>query len=167
MICFPDCTYLCASGLHWNKRRPERALLTEAALEFVRLLMGADIPKIAIENPVGCISSRIRQPDQIIQPFQFGEDASKGTCLWLKGLPKLRHTQYCPPRMVCSCGIVYRYEDEFKHGCPTCGAGNARPRWANQTDSGQNKIAPGPQRATNRARTYPGIAAAMAAQWSF
>lgn len=164
---FPDCTYLCSSGLHWNKRRPARAELTEKALEFVAVLMGANIPRIGVENPVGCISSRIRKPDQIIQPYQFGDDASKTTCLWLKGLPLLTidPDKYFPPRMVCSCGKVYKYEQEFKHGCPACGAGNAKPRWSNQTDSGQNKIAPGPKRATNRARTYPGIAVAMAAQW--
>ena len=69
MIAHPPCTYLAVSGLHWNKRRPERAKLTEDALDFVRLLLDAPIKKIALENPVGCISSRIRKPDQIIQPL--------------------------------------------------------------------------------------------------
>lgn len=87
MIAHPPCTYLCSSGLHWNTRRPERAILTEEALLFVRTLLDAPIPRIALENPVGCISTRIRKPEQIIQPWMFGEDASKGTCLWLKGLP--------------------------------------------------------------------------------
>jgi hypothetical protein len=86
MIAHPDCTYLCSSGLHWNKRVPGREALTEQALEFVQLLIDAPIHRIAIENPIGCIGTRIRKPDQIIQPYQFGEDASKATCLWLKNL---------------------------------------------------------------------------------
>jgi len=92
MIAHPPCTYLCSSGLHWNKRRPGRDEQTEEALGFVRLLLDADIPRIALENPIGCISSRIRKPDQIIQPWQFGHPESKSTCLWLKGLPKLQPT---------------------------------------------------------------------------
>ncbi len=90
MIAHPPCTYLCSSGLHWNKRRPERAAQTEEALEFVRFLLEAPISRIALENPIGCISTRIRKQDQVIQPWQFGDDASKKTALWLKGLPKLK-----------------------------------------------------------------------------
>ena len=82
----PPCTYLSVSGLFRNLRDPVRAEKTEAALEFVRLLLAAPIPRIALENPVSCISSRIRKPDQTIQPYEFGHDASKRTCLWLKGL---------------------------------------------------------------------------------
>lgn len=89
MIAFPDCTYLCSSGMHWTTRGLRDPALTESALDFVRLLLNAPIPRIAIENPVGVISSRIRKPDQIVQPWQFGDDASKKTCLWLKGLPAL------------------------------------------------------------------------------
>lgn len=92
LIAHPPCTYLAVSGLHWNTKRPERAALTEDALEFVRELFDAPVAKIALENPVGCISTRIRKPDQIIQPWQFGHDASKATCLWLKGLPPLTPT---------------------------------------------------------------------------
>jgi len=90
MIAHPPCTYLCSSGLHWNKKRPERAAQTEEALQFVRLLLDANIPRIALENPIGCISTQIRKQDQIVQPWQFGENASKKTALWLKGLPKLK-----------------------------------------------------------------------------
>ena len=139
-IFFPPCTYLCSSGLHWNKRTPGRADKTEEALEFVKLLMNAPIPRIAIENPIGCISSRIRKPDQIIQPWQFGHPESKATCLWLKGLPKLVPTDILPK--------------------PASG------RWANQTPSGQNKLGPSGNRALLRGLTYPGIAEAMADQWS-
>ena len=142
MIAHPPCTYLSVSGLHWNKRRPGRAAQTEAALEFVHLLMAAPIPMIAIENPVGAVSSRIRRPDQIIQPHEFGEDASKATCLWLKGLPPLMPVEMAAPRWV-----------------------NGKPRWGNQTDSGQNRLAPSPDRWKERSRTYQGIADAMAAQW--
>ena len=89
MIAFPPCTYLCSSGLHWNKRVPGRAEQTEAALAFVRLLLDAPNGRIALENPIGCISTRIRPPSQTIQPWQFGHGETKATCLWLKGLPKL------------------------------------------------------------------------------
>lgn len=147
MIGFPECTYLCGSGIHWNKRRPERATKTEKAVEFFRLLYDAPIPLIALENPVGIISSRIRKPDQIIQPFQFGEDASKSTCLWLKGLPKLVGTDWVNPRVV-------NFPDK-----PSV------RRWSNQTDSGQNKLGPSETRAKTRSLTYQGIADAMAAQW--
>lgn len=138
-IFHPPCTYLAVSGLHWNKRVPGRAEKTEEALEFVRRLMDAPIPRIAVENPVSCISSRIRKPDQIIQPWWFGEDASKKTCLWLKDLPPLVATNRLP--------------------------GDEHTRRANQTPSGQNKLGPSPDRWKERSRTYQGIADAMAAQW--
>jgi hypothetical protein len=142
MIAHPPCTYLCSSGLHWNKRRPERAQMTEDALQFVRTLLNAPIPRIALENPIGAISTRIRKPDQTIQPYQFGHDASKSTCLWLKGLPPLRPTQMIQPRII-----------------------NGKPRWGNQTDSGQNKLPPSADRWKIRSETYQGIASAMAEQW--
>jgi hypothetical protein len=142
MIAHPPCTYLCSSGLHWNKRIPDRAQKTEEALEFVQVLLDAPIPKIALENPIGCISTRIRKPDQTIQPYQFGDDASKATCLWLKGLPPLRATQFVEPRIV-----------------------NGKPRWANQTDSGQNRLPPRADRWKIRSETYVGIAEAMVSQW--
>lgn len=142
MIAHPPCTYLCSSGLHWNKRRPDRAAQTEAALTFVQALLDAPIPRIALENPVGCIGTRIRKADQTIQPWQFGHDASKATCLWLKGLPPLTPTQTIAPRIV-----------------------NGRKRWGNQTDSGQNKLPPSADRWKIRSATYQGIADAMAAQW--
>ena len=142
MIAHPPCTYLCSSGLHWNKRRPERAAQTEQALEFVRALLSAPISRIALENPIGCISTRIRPPDQTIQPWQFGHDASKATCLWLIGLPALRPTLQIEPRMV-----------------------GGLKRWANQTDSGQNRLPPSADRWKIRSATYAGIAEAMADQW--
>lgn len=172
-IFFPDCTYLTVSvngpithgcNLYTAKEGQRRR---NQAIEFFMLLARTRIERVAIENPVGIMSTEWRKPDQIIQPYEFGEDASKKTCLWLKNLPHLLRTKYVNPRMVCACGKVYRYEDEFKHGCPDCVAGKAKPRWSNQTDSGQNKLAPSVTRAADRARTYPGVAAAMAEQWNF
>lgn len=142
MIAHPPCTYLSVAGMHWTKRGLRDPQHTEDALDFVRRLMGAPIERIALENPVSVISSRIRKPDQIIQPYNFGDDASKATCLWLKNLPPLRPTAFVEPRMV-----------------------NGRPRWGNQTDSGQNKLAPSKDRWKERSRTYQGIAAAFASQW--
>lgn len=167
MIAHPPCTYLTVAGLHWNSRTPGRAKKTEDALQFFRLLLDAAIPLKAIENPISCVSSRIRKPDQIIQPWQFGEDASKATCLWLVGLPPLviDPAAAFPPRMVC-CGAVLA-DEVGRYGCPNCNGENAaRPRWSNQTNSGQNKLAPSPDRWKERSRTYPSIAAAMADQWS-
>ncbi len=92
IIAFPPCTYLCSSGLHWNKRRPERAILTDKAFEFFMEIANADCDRIAIENPIGCVSTRWRKPDQIVQPWMFGHGETKATCLWLKGLPKLTPT---------------------------------------------------------------------------
>lgn len=142
MVAHPPCTYLSVSGMHWTTRGLRDPQLTEDALEFVRLLMGAPIPRIAVENPISVISSRIRVPNQIVQPWQFGHDASKKTCLWLKGLPKLEPTEVIEPRIV-----------------------DGKKRWGNQCDSGQNKLAPSPDRWKERSKTYSGIAAAMAAQW--
>jgi hypothetical protein len=89
MIAHPPCTHLAVSGARWfHLKLQEQA----DALDFVRLLMGSPIPRIAVENPVSIISSRIRKPDQIIQPWQFGHGETKATCLWLKGLPKLKPT---------------------------------------------------------------------------
>ena len=104
--------------------------------------MDAPIHMIALENPIGCISTRIRKSDQIIQPWQFGSDASKATCIWLKNLPLLVPTKIYPPRIV-----------------------NGKKRWGNQVDSGQNKLAPTDDRWKIRSRTYQGIADAMAQQW--
>ena len=140
MIAHPPCTYLCSSGLHWNKRRPERAALTEDALTFVLRLWDAPIKKMAIENPVGCLSTRFKPPTQIIQPYQFGHPESKATCLWLQGLPRLTPTNIMQ--------------------LPASG------RWDNQTASGQNSLPPSADRWKIRSLTYIGIAEAMAEQWS-
>lgn len=154
-IFHPSCTYLTGSaawafgdGPYHQKVKPgtlvgqARREARERALCDVRRLMSAPIPRIAIENPVGAISGAIRKPCQTIQPYQFGDDASKRTCLWLKNLPHLTPTQYVAPRLV-----------------------DGKPRWANQTDSGQNRLSPSADRWSQRSVTYPGIAAAMVDQW--
>jgi len=89
MVAHPPCTHLCVSGARWFAAKHDEQA---AALEFVEALMGAPIPRIALENPIGVISSRIRPPDQIIQPWDFGHGENKATCLWLKGLPPLMST---------------------------------------------------------------------------
>jgi hypothetical protein len=162
MIAHPPCTHLAVSGARWFREKQEEQ---KKALEFVRDLMAAPIERICIENPISIISSRIRKPDQIIQPWQFGHDASKSTCLWLKNLPRLLPTKIIEPNYGCSCG--YRFAKELgKHGCPNCcGDAKARLIWGNQTPTGQNKLGPSPERAKDRSRTYLGIAEAMAEQW--
>ena len=90
MVAFPPCTHLAVSGARWFKDKQKEQ---EEALDFVRILLDANIPKIALENPVSVISTRIRKPDQIIQPWQFGHGETKTTCLWLKNLPKLIPTK--------------------------------------------------------------------------
>lgn len=139
MIAHPPCTYLAVSGMHWTTRGLRDPQLTEGALDFVRLLFDAPIDRICLENPVSIISSRIRKPDQVVQPWWFGEDASKKTCLWLKNLPLLVATNPLP--------------------------GDNKTRRANQTASGQNKLPPSKDRWKIRSKTYEGIAEAMASQW--
>jgi len=136
MIAHPPCTHLAVSGARYFAQKVQEQA---AALDFVRFLMDAPIPRICIENAISVISTRIRKPDQIIQPWQFGHPESKRTCLWLKGLPKLVATQVLQ--------------------LPASG------RWQNQTASGQNRLPPSPDRWKERSRTYQGIADAMAAQW--
>jgi len=143
MIAHPPCTYLSVSGMHWTTRGLRNPQLTEDALEFVKQLMNAPIKRIAIENPISVISSRIRKPDQIIQPYMFGHDASKKTCLWLKNLSKLQPTSMVEPITI-----------------------NGKYRWGNQTKSGQNKLGPSADRWKIRSETYQGIASAMAKQWN-
>jgi len=161
MVAHPPCTYLSVSGMHWTKRGLRDPQLTEDALAFVQLLLNAPIERVALENPISVISSRIRKPDQIVQPWQFGHDASKKTCLWLKNLPPLMPTTQIMPRMIC-CGASIA----DKYGCPNCNGDKiAKPRWGNQTDSGQNRLPPSDDRWKIRSATYAGIAQAMAEQW--
>lgn len=150
-ICHPTCRFLSSSGLHWNRRgvivdgRP-RAEHTEEAIAFaVEMAETPHADRTVMENPVGCLSTRYREPDQYFQPYQFGDNASKKTCLWLRGVTPIPidSAKFYPPRIV-----------------------NGKSRWGNQTDSGQNKLAPSADRWKQRSETYPGFAAAAAAHWS-
>jgi hypothetical protein len=148
MIAHPPCTYLAVSGNRWlyNKdgsKNEERWANRREALDFVRLLINAPINKIAIENPVSCISSEIRKPDQIIQPWQFGDEAQKTTCLWLKNLPKLN------PTKIVGKGKMVTYK-----------SGNTMPKW--YADAFR---LPKAERQKLRSKTFQGIADAMAEQW--
>lgn len=168
----PDCTFLTNSaewaysdpdydrypGVGYHQRVKPDTLVGAArrgardrALDEVRRLLGCGIPRVGLENPRGSIGTRVRAADQVIQPFWFGDDASKWTCLWLRGWPKLTidPAQRVAGRMV-----------EWPRG-----SGKMVERWANQTDSGQNKLTPSDDRWADRAITYEGIARAIAAQW--
>lgn len=153
-IFHPTCTYLTISaewaygdGPYHQKVKPEtlvgaaRREAREKALDDVSRIFALKIKRKCIENPIGAIS-RIRKPTQVIQPHWFGDDASKATCLWLDGLMPLRGVNHVAPRYV-----------------------NGKPRWANQTDNGQNRLSPSPERWKERSRTYTGIADAMAETW--
>lgn len=155
-VLHPMCTYLTVSaawaygdGPYHQKVKPgtlvgaARRAARDEALENFRRLLELPFP-VAIENPgASFVAKAIRRPDQIIHPHQFGDDASKATGFWLsEGVPLLEPTAQVKPRMV-----------------------DGRPRWANQTDSGQNKLSPSANRWLERSATYPGIASAMGDQW--
>lgn len=155
VILHPDCTYLTSSGLHWNSNQKSPRFggrQTEEALAFVQELIDrtGHIGRVVFENPQGCIGTRIRPADQYVQPYQFGDDASKKTGLWLKGVKPLA----IDPRARCAGRMV-----EWP-----IGSGKMVERWANQTDSGQNRLAPSADRWKLRSATYPGIAEAFT-QW--
>jgi site-specific DNA-cytosine methylase len=137
MIAHPPCTHLAVSGARWFKDKAEQQ---RESLEFVRMLMDAPIPRICIENPVSIISSHIRKPDQVIQPWQHGHEATKTTCLWLKSLSLL-----VPTNIV---GKGARHVTK---------SGKSLPSWYN--------LPPSADRWKIRSATFPGIAAAMAQQW--
>lgn len=135
MVSHPPCTHLAVSGARWFKDKQQEQA---EALDFVRLLLDAPIEKIALENPVSVISSKIRKPDQIVQPFWFGHPETKATCLWLKNLPPIK-----PTNDVC---------DDMM----------ALPK---KIRSRVHYMSPGPERWKQRSTTFEGIAQAMAEQW--
>lgn len=140
MIAHPPCTHLAVSGArHFYKKQNEQ----KEALDFVRKLMDANIKYIAIENPVSIISSQIRKPDQIIQPYYFGDPFQKTTCLWLKNLPQLKHTN------IVEKGEMVKFA-----------SGKVMPKWY----SDLSKLKP-KERMKARSKTFDGIAQAFAQQW--
>jgi hypothetical protein len=151
MIAFPPCTYLTLTGNKWFKpefsnRFPTRNQDRKNAIKFFMNLVNLPIPKIAIENPIGVMSSFYRTPDQIIQPWEYGHKTTKATCLWLKGLPMLRPTN-----------IVDKGEVVISK------SGNRMSRWYYETSKLPIK---GGIRAKARSVTFQGIADAMANQWN-
>lgn len=162
MIAHPPCTYLSVSGARWyyhpedkdlpiEQRRPHpnfpnRAQDRKDAIEFFLALANADIPRIAIENPVGIMSKLFHKPQQIVQPYWFGDEATKTTCLWLKNLPNLE-----PTKMV------------GKGERVVLSSGKSLPKW--YSDSFNTKIST-EMRRTLRSKTFQGFAEAMAEQWS-
>jgi len=140
MIAHPPCTYLANSGVRWLYEQETRWKDMIWGAVFFRNLLEAPIPRICVENPVVHRYARLiigRSHDQTIQPYEFGHDASKRTCLWLKGLPPLQPTNIIE-----------------------------KERYANQTPSGQNKLGPSPDRGKKRSKFYEGVAKAMAEQWT-
>jgi len=153
MIAFPTCTYLTVTANKWFKDQParksgalvgaERRSAREEAVLFFMILANTDIDKIAIENPVGVMSSRWRKPDQIICPTMFGHKEPKKTCLWLKNVPKLTPTNIVKPE----------YHE--------CASGKRMPKWYAYADKSKGQA----ERAKIRSKTFPGVAKAMSAQW--
>lgn len=169
-IFHPPCRYLSNSGVHLLKKEPGRWEKMIDAARFFKLLLDCNIPKICVENPVMHsygINHIGTNYTQTIQPYNFGDDASKRTCLWLKDLPKLIDTEFIKPDYICSCGYRFEY-DLGKYGCPNCNGccGAARQIWGNQTKGGQNKLPPSKTRSQDRSRTFAGIAQALAIQFT-
>jgi len=156
-VFFPDCTYLTVTANKWLKDQPERASgalvgaarrsAREDAISFFIRLYNCDIPLIAMENPVGCISSVFKKPTQIIQPYEYGFPETKKTCLWLQGLPALKPTNVVEP--------VFKIANGKKYS----------PTHYNPTDENGNRCVTRQDRAKIRSKTYAGIAEAMAQQW--
>lgn len=171
MIAHPPCTFLTVSNTYISRGctlyTPEQAAKKQRkAVLFFMKIAEAPIPRIVIENPIGIMSTVYRKPDQIIQPWQFGEPESKATCLWLKNMPRLKTNNFATIEFYrCSCGNKFPAE-YGKYGC-SCGTLRpAKPLWNNQTVSGQNKLVPSDNRSEERSKTYKGIADMMACQWN-
>ena len=156
ILAFPPCTYLTVAGNRYfnveryGEKALERIKNSEEAADFFMKFVNADCEKIAIENPVGRMNTLYRKPDQIINPFNFGHPVAKKTCLWLKGLPLLRHTEEVQPELIHSKG---------KSG------GYSGPSWYVTDENGKILSWNDPRTAKARSKTYPGIAKAMAEQW--
>lgn len=167
-LMFPECRNLCSSGQHRTGKPGQRTQkdVDDAIGFFLRCVALAEqLPVAVIENSIGIMSTIYRKPNQIIQPWMFGEDASKATCLWFFGdVPRLKVTKFISPRMVCQkCKFTSEYFGVMKDIC--CCGGSVLPRWSNQTDTGQNRLPPSVDRSARRADFYPGVADAMVQQW--
>ena len=158
ILAFPPCTYLTVAGNRWfdvekyKDKAVERMKSRETAKQFFMAFANADCPKIAIENPVGIMSTQYRRPDQIIQPWMFGHNASKGTCLWLKGLPRLHPTD------------IVVDKDKRKENQLVDSDGKLSG-FMTRDERGKLLQWNDPKTAKLRSKTFPGIARAMAEQW--
>lgn len=154
LVAFPPCTYLAGSGWHWNYSKVGRHASSLRAADFAeKLFFSKNAKRVCLENPVGKLSAFIGPPSQVIQPYHYGDDASKRTCLWLRGLPLLRPTGYAKPRQV---------SDEMDLLGDPIGV----KRWSNQANDGQNKLGESKAREMIRSKTYLGISKAMGEQWT-
>ena len=157
MIAFPPCTHLAVSGAAWfeQKRKDGRQ---QEGIKFFMDIVNAPIKSIAVENPVGIMSKIYRKPDQVIQPYYFGDEAQKTTCLWLKNLPLLYHN---PVPNLFDHVVTHTNKGQFwEYFSKTKGKFQREPIWKKQT-IGLNKN----ERSKQRSKTFPGIAEAMATQW--
>lgn len=161
MIAHPPCTYLSNAGIGWfneekyGDKARQRKQKREEGLDFFMKLWNCDIPRICIENPTGWANSHFRKPDQTIQPWQFGDTESKRTCLWLKNLPLLEHFKE-----------VDLFNDKVTHVKPKIYAYYLKGKKKGKPIYGNSYLQLGEDRGKIRSKTYPGIAKAMAEQWS-
>jgi site-specific DNA-cytosine methylase len=157
MIAFPPCTHLAVSGArHFEKKKADGR--QKDAIKFFLKLANANIPKIAIENPIGIMSNYYKKPDQIIQPYYFGDQAKKTTCLWLKNLPKLYHNE---KSNLFDQNITHVNQGEFFYWTDKkTGKIKKQPMWY------ANAFLKGKEHGKERSKTFIGIAKAMAKQWS-
>lgn len=153
IIAFPPCTHLCSAGQHWFTRGLKDIKLRDEAIDFFMSFVNASCDRIAIENPIGIMSTRYRKPNQIIQPWQFGHPHSKSTCLWLKGLPCLRPTDILQKPM--GGWENQSFTKDGKYG-----------GFVNRDENGKILAWNNPITAKIRSKTFPGIARAMAEQWA-
>lgn len=149
IIAFPPCTHLAVSGArHFAQKQKDGR--QQQGIDFFMQFVNADCPRIAIENPIGIMSTKYRKPDQIIQPWMFGDKYTKSTCLWLKGLPKLK------PTNIVEHGEYFEWVDKK-------GRKKRQPKWFYDA---LKKAKTSEERSVIRSKTFPGIALAMATQWT-
>lgn len=160
MIAFPPCTHLTVSGAAWfeQKRKDGRQ---QSGIDFFMKIVNAPIEKIAVENPIGIMSKIFRKPDQIIQPYFFGDEFQKTTCLWLKNLPKLYHNDR--PNLFDN-KITHVSKGEFYEFTSKKGVKKRQPMWFAEA-RGFNGKKQTEDSGKIRSKTFPGIAKAMAQQW--
>lgn len=167
VIAHPPCTDLAVSGARWFATKGDERINT--ALDMVRACMDANAPRVAVENPVSIISSRIRKPDQVVQPWWFGHAETKATCLWLRSLPLLQPTDIVVPEWAIREDGTVHLSAKGRRDNPTNFLTGRTTRVLSGPQLEQwNRIhhePPSPDRWRNRSRTYLGIAEAMAAQW--